>query len=102
MLRGGCLPLEIEKGRYKKPKVPLNESVCKMQKNKCIEDEHHFIMNCPFYDDLREDLCQHYCEINDGFNDLSMDKMFNLIMKTGDHYTVKPVLKMYTMRYMFV
>ena len=26
------------------------------------------------------------CKI--GFNDLSMDKMFTLIMKTGDHYTV--------------
>ena len=66
-----------------------------MCKNKCIEDECHFVMNCPLYDDLRA-LFQHYCEKTDGFNDQSTDKMLNLIMKTGDHYTIKQVFKMYT------
>ena len=76
--------LEIEKGQYKNPKIPLNERACKMCKNKCIENECHFVTNCSLYDNLRETLFQHYCEKIFAFNDLSPGKMFNLIMKTGD------------------
>ena len=64
--------------------------------------EHHVVMNSPVYNDIREALFQHYCEKTDGFNDPSMDKIFNLPMKTGDHYTAKHILKMNTRRCMFV
>ena len=67
-------------------------------KKKCIEDECHFVMNCLLCDDLREVLCQHYCEKIDGFNHLSADKMLNQIIKIGDRYTIKQVFKLYTRR----
>ena len=102
MLRGGCLPLEVEKGRYKRPKTPLNERTCKMCLSNCVEDENHFIMNCPLYEDLREDLFQHYRCKFDSFNDLCSNDRFNLIMKTGDYLTLKTIFSMYTRRCMFV
>ena len=33
------LPLEIEKGRYTRPKTPLNDRICKFCKSKTTEDE---------------------------------------------------------------
>ena len=64
-----------------------------MCKNKYIEDERHFVMSCPLYDDLQETLCQHYYEQIDGSNDRSADKRVNLIMKTAcEDYPVKQVL----------
>ena len=40
--RSGSLPLNIETGRYAKPKVPLLDRTCKLCSNNCIEDEMHF------------------------------------------------------------
>ena len=39
-LRSGCLPLAVETGRYRIPKVPLDQRLC--NKN-CIEDEFHSV-----------------------------------------------------------
>ena len=39
-LRAGCLPLAVETGRYRTPKVPLGERVCNNSK---AETEFHFV-----------------------------------------------------------
>ena len=49
-LRTGSLPLEVETGMYNN--VPLENRLCK-QCQVCVEDEIHFTVDCPFYDDLR-------------------------------------------------
>lgn len=46
------LPLEIEKGRYTRPKTPVNDRICKHCDSHEVEDETHFLINCSFYDDI--------------------------------------------------
>ena len=44
--------LEIEAGRWHKPnKIPYNERKCKLCKT--IEDEMHFLLECPMFSDIR-------------------------------------------------
>ena len=54
-LRSGCLPLAVETGRHRIPKVPLEQRVCKIC-NTSIEDEYHFIMECTPLKELRQQL----------------------------------------------
>ena len=53
-LRLGKLPLQIEKGRHTKPKTPLEKRICSYCNTNSIEDELHFIIYCPFYDEERK------------------------------------------------
>ena len=50
-LKIGSLDLEVNRGRYYN--IPRDERVCKLCKSN-IEDEYHFMMKCPFYQDLRQ------------------------------------------------
>ena len=51
--RCGILPLEIEVGRYRNEN--LSDRICRTCKTS-IEDEIHFLCECPSYADLRPDL----------------------------------------------
>ena len=44
-LRAGCLPLQVELGRYTSPKTPFNERRCKMC-NLEVENQEHFLLHC--------------------------------------------------------
>ena len=55
-LQSGCLPLAVETGRHRIPKVPLNQRTCKICNQNCIEDEFHFIIECITLQGLREQL----------------------------------------------
>ena len=44
--------LMIELGRHKK--LCVEEGVCKKCNNNAVEDEIHFLCECPMYDDLRK------------------------------------------------
>ena len=52
--RCGILPLRVETGRYvgEKPE----ERLCKICDSQQIEDETHFLLHCPFYSVLRDNL----------------------------------------------
>ena len=50
-LRTGSLQLEIETGRARN--IPAEERLCKVCLSGQVEDEFHFIMQCPLYDCLR-------------------------------------------------
>src|SRR6185312_3022900 len=50
-IRGGSNRLRIEQGRYEKEQV--NERVCRLCPSGSVEDEAHFLLQCPVYDDLR-------------------------------------------------
>ena len=45
----------IERGRYHSPKIPREERLCQICKNK-VEDEKHFIFKCILYDVERKNL----------------------------------------------
>ncbi len=53
-LRYGVLPLRVETGRF------VNESrenrLCNLCDMNCIEDQYHFMFQCPLYDQYREEL----------------------------------------------
>ena len=51
-LRASSHPLEIERGRYTRPKTPVTERLCPCCN--AIEDEHHFLLNCRIYDQDRD------------------------------------------------
>ena len=52
-LRMSSHRLEVESGRWVKPNpTPLNERKC--LNCKVLEDEYHFVLECPLYDDLRK------------------------------------------------
>ena len=53
-LRISCHDLAIETGRYSNNRKPLSERICNLCNLNQIEDEFHFFMTCPFYNDERE------------------------------------------------
>lgn len=55
MFRCGNLPLHIETGRFARPIIPLKQRTCFHCVNS-VEDEVHFFIECPFYDDIRRKL----------------------------------------------
>ena len=55
-LRAGCLPLAVETGRYRTPKVPLGERVCKLCNDGKVETEFHFVTECNKLQNLRNEL----------------------------------------------
>ena len=58
-LRISAHKLEIEKGRYLN--INRNERICKNCKLGVVEDEAHFILECPVYSEHREGLYRYMC-----------------------------------------
>ena len=75
------LPLEIEKGRYTRPKTPLNDRICKFCNSNTIEDETHLLISCSFYDDIRYKLFQYTVQMNPHFMNLTPDEKLIFIMQ---------------------
>ena len=54
--RCGTFPINIELGRYRNPKVPPENRLCKVCENAADEDETHFLVECSGYNTLRNEL----------------------------------------------
>lgn len=54
--------LRVESGRWERPKLPRQQRFCLKCKNR-IEDEFHFIFECPLYNDLRVKLIPTYYRV---------------------------------------
>ena len=48
--------LLIERGRYCSPKLPREEHLCSTCSKCRLEDEQHFLLDCPFYNEERNSL----------------------------------------------
>ena len=77
------LPLAIETGRYTRPKTPVNDRLCKFCNCNAVEDETHFLVECAFYSDLRDDVFRKALTNNSNFNDLSFSN--KLVYLMNDH-----------------
>ena len=86
-LRCSAHKLNIEKGRYKKPIVPVEERICTKCNKGEIEDEFHLFV-CDFYKDLREEL---------GIN-ISDKKEFFQVMEDCNYNTAVYVNKCFRRR----
>lgn len=51
--RTGSHWLEIQQGRFKKPKTERRDRICDKCSMHAIEDEQHMVFDCPFYDECR-------------------------------------------------
>ena len=87
-LRNGTNVLEIERGRWKH--IPMEYRYCTLCDLKKVEDEKHFLLTCPLYNDLREKFYQNVSNVSNRKWDLkcrSPDESFILLMQgTGDDY----------------
>jgi hypothetical protein len=75
-LRLSAHSLAIETGRYCKPTIPANERFCKAFKDK-VEDEHHFLIECPIYNSVRD---KFFTLFNRKFNettDVTINRLLN-------------------------
>jgi hypothetical protein len=79
--------LEIERGRRAKPKlIPANERVCRHCKDK-VEDELHFITECPLYSQPRADLFR-ACP---GVEGLDKESQFKRLLTATDFHVIEHV-----------
>lgn len=94
-LRCGVLPLEVETGRYRN--TPLEERKCRLCAQDAVEDEIHFLMTCPKYDNLRDTMLAKATSVDDDFNRLNTtEKAFFLLSDLRIARTViKTVNSMY-------
>ena len=76
--RTGILPLRIETGRYNN--VPLQDRLCVYCQEEEIEDEFHFLLECPLYTDMRQDLLSQCNQLEPNFQDFSKDSKLKLIL----------------------
>ena len=68
-LRCGCLPLEVEHGRYRSPKPPASERVCQL----CqlgTGNEPHFLLKCLVLNEHRQDMLTAMMDANENFTTL--------------------------------
>lgn len=101
--RSGSLPLNIETGRYAKPKVPLMERTCKLCSENVVEDEMHFLLACDFYSDLRRALLLKAQNCNIDFQNLSVQDKFIFIMNyvNMQHILSSTLIQMFNRRKRF-
>ena len=77
--------LEIERGRYKRPrKVPLEERVCKQCAQQEIEDERHVALSCSKYEMARQDLYSKLHVCNPRFLFMCPEDKFKEVMGCRD------------------
>ena len=82
----------IEKGRHVSPKIEPHNRICTLCNLNSVEDEFHFIMECPFYSTLRINLLNVFSDIYN-LNSMSNIDIFKLIMSVSDYDCIIPVIK---------
>ena len=90
-MRCGSAPINIELGRYRNGVyLPAEMRLCPIC-NEGVEDEKHVILECSFYDDLREELLDVACAMDPFFENLDDNVKFVQLM--SDEYIVKYTAK---------
>ena len=82
-LRTSSHTLLIERGRYARPLIPVEKRLC-IKCNK-VEDEHHFVMECSWYDNNRAtlfDTVKKFCHNFEGLS--SFNKFIYLLSAEGE------------------
>ena len=93
-LRTSSHKLTIETGAGRYNKVALKDRLCQLCDSNTVEDEYHFVMTCPLYNELRVELMQSL----DNFTCISTydpQDIFLTLMScnNGDHEFVKKIFK---------
>lgn len=83
-LRISAHTLRIHTGRYSRNRIPRNERYCQCCNSGQIEDEYHFIIVCPYYQNLRIVYVKQYYR-----NNPSMFKFIQLLKSENKHTLCK-------------
>jgi hypothetical protein len=78
-LRSGTLPLNIEIGRFRH--IELENRTCTLCDLNVIENEFHFVCQCPVYSDCRSIMYNSITTKHSEFNNLQVQEKFLFIMK---------------------
>ena len=81
-IRSGTLCLAVETGRFRS--IPLENRLCELC-NSSVEDEKHFICQCPFFSTLRSKLLSDLALLS---TSLSIEDLFIKIMSTEKIYSL--------------
>ena len=76
-LRSGTLPLNIETGRFRN--IDIENRICMLCNRNVIEDEIHFVIECPLYDYCRSIMIEKID--NQDFTHCSNEEKFVFILK---------------------
>ena len=71
--------LEIERGRYSRPYVPVENRICKLC-NVTTESDDHFMLNCTEFNEHRETLFTKIDRLDPNFLELNDDDRFKYLM----------------------
>ena len=77
-LRCGVLEIKVNEGR--KEKVPYSQRLCTFCDKNVIDDEYHFMLICPFHDDLRKQFIPRFYYIYPNF------QRFNFLLSTNSKH----------------
>ena len=83
--------LEIEKGRHQN--IPLNERICKLCKLE-IEDEIHFLLQCPTLNSFRTEAMQQISDICKNFATLDNKSKFIWLLSNENIIIINIVIKL--------
>ena len=99
-LRTSSHTLAIERGRYTRPKLHINDRTC----NICgtVEDEIHFLIHCPLYNHERDATFSNITRTHPEFHDLSDENKFIFLLENTDQqiitWTGKLIYKSFQIR----
>ena len=91
-LRLSCHKLQIELGRHKRPKVPVENRICMKCNASQIEDEIHFITSCNYYNTERRELFSAFIKHYPAFETYSNTNKFVTIFNTDDQRLIRNVI----------
>ena len=95
-LRAGCLPLAVEVGRY--TGVPYRQRVCRVCGSGEVEDQIHFLINCPKLNCIRQNLFSHCLTLSSDFIYLSDHNKCAFLLCVKDIKSISLILQMYHLR----
>ena len=78
--------LAIERGRYTRPPTPLENRTCPNCPDK-VENEFHFLLECPMYKEGRQEMVQNIEIICPNFKLLNMEEQFIFLMNAEGKFT---------------
>ena len=77
--------LRTERDRYVTPKVPPENRICTRCNMGCIEDELHFLLDCPLYTNERQALVDNITQSVPNFQNLSKSNQFIYLLLSSDN-----------------
>ena len=81
-LRASSHVLEIERGRYTRPKTPITKRLCPFCN--VVEDEQHFILICKIYDQERNRIFSKISTKYENICEIESRSAFKFLLTTDD------------------